>query len=251
MEKVIFNIVNWPNKILKSLWTGYFYFIFGLFMILLFPFMYALMRQRKHLGKVHTIRKYGCRLVLFITGIWVRVTKKTDYPGNRPLIYIANHTSILDIIVSLAYLDRHFHFIGKHELGRVPFLGVFFKWMDIPVIRGSKKGANDAYQAAKSDLGENISILLFPEGTTSKKAPYLLPFKSGAFKLAIDTGIPLVPISFLDNWKLFHYDIPVFRRPGTCRVVIHNPIDSSQKDITVNQLRNDTFKMIQGDLLNK
>lgn len=211
--------------------------------------MYALMRHRQHLAKVHTIRKYGCRLVLFITGIWVKVTKETKYPKNQPLIYIANHTSILDIVVSIAYLDRHFHFIGKHELGRVPFLGVFFKWMDIPVVRGSKKGANDAYQAAKFDLQENISILLFPEGTTSRKAPYLLPFKSGAFKLSIDTGIPLRPISFLDNWKLFHYDISAKRRPGVSRVVMHKPVDPNQNGITGNQLRDDTFKIIQQDLL--
>jgi 1-acyl-sn-glycerol-3-phosphate acyltransferase len=68
--------------------------------------------------------------------------------------------------------------------------------------------------------------MIFPEGTISKKAPLMQPFKNGAFKLAIDLQIPILPVTFMDNYKLLE-DKPYFRgimRPGVSRIVVHQPI---------------------------
>ncbi len=69
---------------------------------------------------------------------------------------------------------------------------------------------------------------MFPEGTTSANPPNLVSFKNGPFKLAIDQHVPIVPITFMDNWKLFHYDLGFYGKPGLTRTVIHEPIDTKQ-----------------------
>ena len=120
----------------------------------------------------------------------------TTWIRNKPIIFCANHCSVLDIIVPLAVLPRRFHFMGKQELSRVPFFGIYFKWLDIPVDRSSIRGSYKAYQQAKSDLERGISVFIFPEATTSIKAPQMLPWKKGAFKLAADSGIPIIAHHF-------------------------------------------------------
>ena len=73
-------------------------------------------------------------------------------------------------------------------------------------------------EQAEADLKRGIHLFIFPEGTTSMKSPKLLNFKKGAFVLSKKCGVPILPITFVDNWHLFHYDYPKWRKPGKLRV---------------------------------
>ncbi len=113
-------------------------------------------------------------------------------PG--PFIVVANHESILDILL-LARMPREMKWIAKEELFSVPWVG----WMlrlsgDIPIRRGDAESGGDALARAREYLARGMSVMLFPEGTRSASGK-LLPFKSGAFRLAAETGVPVLPVA--------------------------------------------------------
>ncbi|MGH7527718.1 MAG: lysophospholipid acyltransferase family protein [Gemmatimonadales bacterium] len=112
----------------------------------------------------------------------------------RPYVVVSNHESFADILL-ISHLRWEMKWLSKRELFRVPFLG----WMmqlagDVPVKRGFGPSAVEAMARCREILGNRVSVMIFPEGTRSTTAD-LLPFKDGAFRLAIDAGVPLLPLA--------------------------------------------------------
>ena len=142
--------------------------------------------------------------------------------------------------------------MGKSELLRWPILSIFFKKVDIAVNREKSFSAMKSILRARQELNKGWSIVIFPEGKIPIEAPKLDLFKNGPFKLAIDAQIPILPITIIDNWKLFYTD-PVLTglaRPGFARVIIHDEISTkgmSKKDLV--SLRHHTFEVINKPLL--
>lgn len=116
------------------------------------------------------------------------------WPGKGPFVVVANHQSILDILL-LSQLPREMKWVAKESLFKLPWIG----WMlamsgDIPVRRGDAESGGEALAKAKAYLARGMSVMIFPEGTRSTKGT-MLPFKSGAFRLAIEAGVPVLPIA--------------------------------------------------------
>ncbi|HEY6004520.1 MAG TPA: lysophospholipid acyltransferase family protein [Anaeromyxobacter sp.] len=111
-----------------------------------------------------------------------------------PFIVVANHQSILDILL-LSRVPREMKWIAKEELFRIPWVGWMLRMSgDIPIRRGDAESGGEALARARTYLARGMSVMLFPEGTRSKTGQ-LLPFKSGAFRLAAETGIPVLPVA--------------------------------------------------------
>jgi 1-acyl-sn-glycerol-3-phosphate acyltransferase len=111
--------------------------------------------------------------------------------------------------------------------------------------------ASRSLELAKKRIREGKSIVVFPEGTIPDNAPVLNRFKSGAFKLAIEMGVPVVPVTFLDHWALMSEPTQLFGhcRPGISRVIVHDPIETNgltEKDIV--PLQEKVFAVIEKDL---
>jgi 1-acyl-sn-glycerol-3-phosphate acyltransferase len=111
-----------------------------------------------------------------------------------PFVVVANHQSLLDIVM-LSRMPREMKWVAKDELFKIPWIG----WMlrltgDIAVRRGDAESGGEAIQKAKAYLKRGMNVMIFPEGTRSKDAR-LLPFKKGAFRLAIDAGVPVLPVA--------------------------------------------------------
>jgi 1-acyl-sn-glycerol-3-phosphate acyltransferase len=114
--------------------------------------------------------------------------------GPGPYVVVSNHQSLLDIVL-LSRLPREMKWVMKEELLRIPWIG----WMlrltgDIGVRRGDPESGGEAIERARAYLRRGMSVMIFPEGTRSRDAR-LLPFKKGAFRLAIDAGVPILPIA--------------------------------------------------------
>jgi 1-acyl-sn-glycerol-3-phosphate acyltransferase len=123
-----------------------------------------------------------------------RLEVQGRWPEGGPFVVVANHQSVLDILM-LARLPREMKWVAKEELFRIPWAG----WMlrlagDIPIRRGDAESGGEALARARRYLDRGMSVMIFPEGTRSAKGT-LLPFKSGAFRLAIDAGVPVLPIA--------------------------------------------------------
>jgi 1-acyl-sn-glycerol-3-phosphate acyltransferase len=116
------------------------------------------------------------------------------WPAGGPFVVVANHQSILDILL-LSRMPREMKWVAKEELFRIPWVGTMLRMSgDIPIRRGDAESGGEALARARQYLGRGMSVMIFPEGTRSKTGT-LLPFKSGAFRLAIDAGVPVLPVA--------------------------------------------------------
>ncbi len=218
------------------LWKMFFVLNFGITLILLYPIFFVLLSQKKWFPKAFLLMKFWARILLYIPGIRFKVHYETKLSANKTYVYCSNHSSYLDIILSYCAIPYYFVFMGKQELRNAPLFSIFFREMNILVDRKSNIGAHRALTAAAQKIDEGHSIVLFPEGTISREAPKLRAFKNGAFKLAIEKQVPIVPITFVNNWKLLQ-DRPFLQgssRPGLALVEVHRPIPT--KGMTLDDL---------------
>jgi 1-acyl-sn-glycerol-3-phosphate acyltransferase len=123
-----------------------------------------------------------------------RLTVEGRFPGKGPYVVVANHQSMLDILL-LSHIPREMKWIAKESLFKLPWVGWMLRMSgDIAVRRGDAESGGEALGRARAYLGRGMSVMIFPEGTRSAKGT-LLPFKSGAFRLAIEAGVPILPIA--------------------------------------------------------
>ena len=133
-------------------------------------------------------------------------------------MFIANHTSMIDIMLMLVTIKNNpFVFVGKKELAKIPLFGFFYKRTCILVDRSSAKSRKAVFLRAQRRLKQGLSICIFPEGKVPEEHVVLDEFKDGAFRLAINHKTPIVPLVFFDNKKRFSYTF-FSGRPGLLRV---------------------------------
>jgi 1-acyl-sn-glycerol-3-phosphate acyltransferase len=209
--------------------------------------------REENFTRVFKLKVFTARIILFLDFVWLTRKFEQSDLGDGPYVICANHASYLDIILMYRILPRkRFLFIGKSELLKWPIINIFFKKVDIAVNREKRSSGMRSIIRARNELKNGWSIVIFPEGGIPVDTPILAPFKNGAFKLAIDSEIPILPITILDNWKLFNVDpfLTGHARPGISRVIVHKPIPTvgmNKKDLI--NLRQQTFDTINGPLL--
>ena len=167
-------------------------------------------------------------------------------PQNTPCVIMANHQSLIDIMVMLIAIPYHFNFISKKEMLYVPFIGLdlFFEG-DFLIDRKNPRKAKQCMDKVKKRLKNNGRVLIFPEGTRSINGE-LLPFKRGAFKLAAETGATIIPCYIHGSGNIVKKK-SLLAQPGTVQVTFHPPIpapSSIAKDILQQTLQQtmDTIK---------
>ncbi len=162
---------------------------------------------------------------------------------------VANHTSMLDIMLMLRVSKNPFVFIGKKELGNIPLFGFFYRRVCIMVDRESSKSRTAVYRRAQKRLHQGLSICIFPEGGVPDENILLDEFKDGAFKMAIAHNIPIVPMTFYDNKKRFSFTF-YSGGPGRLRVKVHrffatDQLNGQEKIKLREKVRNVILKELQ------
>ena len=171
-------------------------------------------------------------LILFGMGMFPKKNKPLKTTKNKPYIFVANHVSMIDVMLLVSTVrDNPIVFIGKKELEKIPIFGFVYKKTMILVDRSSKESKKGVFEQTKSKLKLGISIAIFPEGTVPGIDVELAPFKHGAFTMAIEHQVPMVPLSFLDNKKRFPWSYGGLigaskGSPGILRVNTHEPIQT-------------------------
>jgi len=179
-----------------SVWS---WFVLGASMALWLPLM-ALIRlatRRSDPGRYWVGYMFRQIAVLMATlnPLWrFRISGRMPTDPRNPYLVVSNHESFVDILL-ISHLPWEMKWLSKAELFRIPVLG----WLmhlagDIPVDRGNPRSAAGAMVRCKEILKEKVSVIIFPEGTRSE-TDEMLPFKDGAFRLAIDAGVPILPLA--------------------------------------------------------
>lgn len=162
---------------------------------------------------------------------------------------VANHTSMLDIMLMLYVSKNPFVFVGKQELAKIPVFGFFYKRVCILVDRNNHKSRSAVYRSVRERLEMGLNICIFPEAGVPEEYVVLDSFKDGAFRMAINHNIPIVPMVFFDCKKRFPWTF--FKGgPGPLRVEVHEFIQTAilgAEDTTT--IREETRNLLLRDLL--
>ena len=130
-----------------------------------------------------------------LTPLWrFRVSGTPPSDPRRPYVVVANHESFVDILL-ISHLPFEMKWLSKIEMFKIPVVGWLMRLAgDIPVTRGERSSGADALTQCADRLSKKVSVMIFPEGTRSKDGQ-LQPFKDGAFRLAIDCQVPILPLA--------------------------------------------------------
>jgi 1-acyl-sn-glycerol-3-phosphate acyltransferase len=170
------------------------------------------------------VGRFWSRTMLATSGAHVTVHGHQHTRTHAPCIFIANHQSIVDVWVMLSLVPPNTRFAAKHELFRIPVLGwALANTGCIPINRGNRTEAIRSLGVAAERIRTGRSVVLYPEGTRSRDGS-LQPFKKGAFHLAVQAGVPIVPVAITGSFDV----VPPGRlrvTPGPVEVFIEPPID--------------------------
>lgn len=150
-----------------------------------------------------------------------RISYEQKLKKGQSYMLVANHTSMLDIMMMLKTSKNPFVFVGKKELVNIPVFGFFYRRVCILVDRDDSRSRTAVYRRAQKRLNQGLSICIFPEGGVPEEHIILDEFKDGAFKMAIAHNIPVVPITFYDNKNRFPFAF-FSGGPGITRVKVHS-----------------------------
>lgn len=239
------------RKFLILLWRIWFYLLMAIPILVFFPVLLVTTSREKWYPGFFLIARMWAAFILFGMGFWPKVKRAQKLKKDRSYMLVANHTSMTDIMLMLVCVENPFVFVGKKELAKIPLFGFFYKRTCILVDRGNQRSRKEVFDRAQKRLNEGVSICIFPEGGVPDDESVVLdPFRDGAFRLAIDHQIPIVPFTFHDNKKRFPYTFFI-GSPGQMRVKVHPQI-STEGLIQQNkrQLREQTREVILEELVN-
>lgn len=158
------------------------------------------------------------RLMLKMTGARILVIGEENVPKDRAVLYVGNHKSYFDILLTYSRVPRLTGYVAKKEMESFPILSIWMKRLHCLFLdrKDIKQGLKTILTGI--DLIKNgISVCIFPEGTRNKSNDRLLPFKEGSLKMAEKTGCPIIPFAITNSSKLFEDHMP-FVRP--CDIII-------------------------------
>lgn len=183
----------------------------------------------------------------FLMGIRYKVVGVEQLDKRQAYIFASNHTSTLDVMIINAAIWQPFSPLAKKELKKIPLLGYVFSKVSVMVDRSSAESRRQSVFALQEVVKQNISILLFPEGTRNKTGqPPLLPFKSGAIRIALETDRPIVPMAIVGTRRVMPNDKPPLK-PGTIYCYFGKPIEVAGIEMTeenIDLLRDKVFGAI-------
>ncbi len=238
----------------KKVFVIYNYFCFAIVFIVCFPLIYWFSRKPSRFLRLNKIRKIWAYVGCALSGIFIDqeyeegISRKYLKSNADSFIYCSNHASYLDILVMSQVAQGRFFYLGKQSLLKNPILRIFFKTIDIAFDRESKTDSYRAFKLAGDYLEDHRSLIIFPEGSITQNPPNLRPFKSGAFKLAIEKGVTIIPVSILNSWDIFYAEGQQGAKPGIIKCFVHKPIQTI--DYTPNQ-ENELKERVSGLIKNK
>jgi 1-acyl-sn-glycerol-3-phosphate acyltransferase len=168
---------------------------------------------------------FGARNWLRLSGVKVRVSGLEHLDPRQSYVFVANHRSFLDTAALFYHLRRRIGIIAKKELLKVPIMGYGMGYVNIMAIdRSNRHSAVETMRAATDRLRRGVSFGVFAEGTRARPGR-LLPFKKGAFYMAVEAGVPVVPVAIKHTDELMGKGTGA-ARPGTMEMVVLPPVST-------------------------
>ncbi|ATA68532.1 1-acyl-sn-glycerol-3-phosphate acyltransferase [Capnocytophaga cynodegmi] len=234
------------------IWKIWFYVLVTIIILLLTPILFVFTLREKWYPQFYWVaRNLWAKPILYGMGFYTEISKNQFIEKRGSYILVANHTSVTDVMLMYVCSKNPFVFVGKKELARTPVFGYFYKRFAILVDRSSAESRKQVYASAKKRLNSGLSICIFPEGGVPDESVVLDKFKDGAFSLAIDFQIPIIPMTFFDNKRLYPFRF-FAGSPGEMRVKIHSFVPTqgltfNDKNSLKEKVRNIILQELEAD----
>lgn len=192
--------------------AGLFFLVSAIFII---PALYiiGLFSKDKRDYLSYAFVQWAFKVVLFLAGTDIDVKGFDNIPKNQPVLYVGNHRSIFDIIISYSMVPPLTGYIAKIEIKKVPILSWWMKLMNCLFLdRDNPREGLKTILAAIDMIKEGKSVFIFPEGTRSKTDDGMIDFKEGSLKIAQKTDCPIVPVAFNNTSAIFEDQFPKLRK---------------------------------------
>lgn len=238
----------------KSVWDRL-YFMYATVLIMaiylvLHPFIWICLQRTSWKPLAHRLTQVWARVYFPLIGQPLHIERENELDPHGTYVFVANHFSYYDIAVGMGVVSHYFAYVGKSSVKKIPLLGYMFRKLHIQVDRSEKNSRATSLRRAMQAVAAGRSVFIMPEGgILSDQIPQMkYPFKDGAFLVAIDQQVPIVPISFLN----LHQIMPeAFLFKGQPKIHIHAPVPTlglTRDDLPA--LKEQIFHIIQ-DTLNR
>jgi 1-acyl-sn-glycerol-3-phosphate acyltransferase len=236
-------------RILRTIHTGYGLVVFAFLFLLFFPFLLIPIIFPKHYYLVGVFNRGWAKMLFILCFLPYRVECRSVLDKRKQYIFCPNHFSYLDI-PTLGLNPVNTIFVGKSEMEGIPLFGFMYRKLHITVDRSSLKSKFNTLKRSGDALEEGKSLVIFPEGgMTTDNAPHLSRFKDGAFRVAIEKQISIVPVTIPFNWLILPDTGSMVLHRGTIHLIFHEPVETKGMTLTdVDRLKENVFTTIENEL---
>ena len=234
MMKLLKNIVA---RVL-AIWT-LFVFASTMFIFIWFYLICYLLPEPQKTRWHRQVSKLWMGMYLFLSGCRFKVTGKEIFNELPNAVIVCNHNSLIDIPVSFPFLPRANKTIAKKSFSKIPIFGLIYTFGTVLVDRKDEKSRRQSIDDMKEVLSTGLDMLIYPEGTRNRTNEPLKSFHNGAFKLAIDTNKPIVPVVLLNTKKILPASPVMYFTPGKIQMDILPAIYPDGH--TIESLKNEVF----------
>ncbi len=196
-------------------------------------------------NKIHRVARLWARMLLLLGDTKVKVIGPENILFGKPQIFMANHQSDFDILIALAHIPVQFRWIAKKELFAIPIFGAAMRSAGyIEIDRSNREKAIRSIDEAALRIRSGKSVMTFPEGTRSPDG-HIKAFKQGAFHLAIQSGVPIIPVTIIGSGRIMPKR-SLRIKPGQIKMVIGKPIDV--KHFTIER-RHELIEIVTNEII--
>jgi len=236
-------------KILQRIYSVYSLSLFALIFILMLPLFALFIYTNKRHPIVFELHRIWAWLFYNLSFIPIKKIYSDKVDFKKQYIFCSNHFSYLDIPAIGINKVRPI-FVGKHSLGKIPLFGYMYRNIHITLNRDNRKSRYQALEKGAIELDAGHNLVIFPEGgIMSKNPPQMARFKDGAFRLAIEKQVAIVPVTIPYNWILLPDDGNLMLTRHKNMVIFHEPVET--KGMTMDdmeKLKTRVFKTIDKEL---
>jgi len=243
--KLINNILGRIFALWAMLW-----FVATMLLILLPVWIIGLMKEPKRTIAFIRISRVWMGVFLPIAGVRLKIYGKQYFEKGKNYVVVCNHRSFMDVPVTSPGIPGANKTIAKIEMTRIPLFGIVYKRGSVLVDRKNDESRKKSYTAMKDVLEMGLHMCIYPEGTRNKSNQPLKEFKDGAFRLAIETGKPIIPAVIFNTSKVLPSNRTFFFQPGKIEMHFLPPVETAGMQLNnISSLRENIFHQMQERIL--
>jgi 1-acyl-sn-glycerol-3-phosphate acyltransferase len=234
---------------LRTIHTFYGLFLFAVLFLIFFPLFLIPIMFKKQFKLVGIFNRWWAKLLFPLCFLPYRIECRATLDRKGQYIFCPNHFSYLDI-PAMGFNPVNAIFVGKNDMEHIPLFGFMYRKLHITVDRSKLRSRVNTMLQAMQAIDEGKSLIIFPEGGVyTKHPPRMVEFKDGAFRIAIEKQIPIVPVTIPYNWIILPDRNPLRLHVGRVRVIFHAPIHPKNYTLdTIDEYKKEVYQVIENEL---